>query len=164
MNDIGPNSLSYHNCIWRSIIHKYSSEDGQYLYNAENTEYGIPVCAGISYKYNIFSFINDFIYEKNKKLNFKFDSPAITLKTRKLFSDTHFAYTAYNKVRLFNDKSQSRYKTLAKMYISLFTRNYIALANVFYDTLSELDVYTKVFNKKHIFLENWLSFDDISLL
>ena len=32
------------------------------------------------------------------------------------------------------------------------------LYNIFHVTLTPVDVFNKVFNKKHIFLENWINF------
>ena len=77
-------SLSEQFCIWRTMIHRYSSDDGQYLYNVENSEYGIPVAAGLSYKYELFSILNDYIYDINN-YTIMFEAinslPAVTLIT-----------------------------------------------------------------------------------
>lgn len=56
MNDIGPESLSYEYCIWRSMIHRYKSEcDDQFLYCPELTSYGIPSQARYSISLSNFS-------------------------------------------------------------------------------------------------------------
>ena len=151
-------SLSEQFCIWRTMIHRYSSDDGQYLYNVENSEYGIPVAAGLSYKYELFSVLNDYIYDINKSLDFTLADLSITLKTRRFFSDIHFTRTKTNKIRLFNPNYKCNHPNLPKLYFNIYTNNIIMLYNIFHVTLTPVDVFNKVFNKKHIFLENWINF------
>ena len=141
--------------LWFIVIQQ---KIGQYLYNVENSEYGIPVSAGLSYKYRLFSILNDYIYDINKSFDFQIADLNIILKTRRFFSDIHFTKTKTNKIRLFNINYKCTHPNLPKLYFDLYTNNIIMLYNIFHVSLSPLDVYNKIFNKKHVLLENWLNF------
>ena len=112
---------------------------------------------GISYKYKLFSILNDYVYNVNKQLNFSIKKPSVILNTKRFFSDIHFSKTKTNKVRLFNLHYKCNHKALPKMYFDLFTNNIIMLYNVFHVSLTPQHVFNKVFNKKHILLENWIN-------
>lgn len=110
---------------------------------------------GISYKYKLFSILNDYVYNLNKPFNFSESIFSDVLTTKRFFSDIHFSKTKTNKVRLFNLHYKCNHKALPKMYFDLFTNNIIMLYNVFHVSLTPEDVLIKVLNNKHIFLENW---------
>ena len=124
MDDIGPNSLSYEYCIWRSIVHAFHSIDNQVLYCPELTAYGIPSHAGLSYYYKIFQKILQYIYNLNNQQNFIFNKNVMVLSTKSFFSDIYGAKATQHKIRLFKPGyiPNKREITIINHYISMFTR------------------------------------------
>lgn len=116
-----------------------------------------PLQLGISYKYKLFSTLNDYVYNLNKPFNFSNLKFSNVLTTKRFFSDIHFSKTRTNKIRLFNLNYRCKHKLLPKLYFDLFTNNIVMLYNVFHIDITPQDVFNKVFNKKHILLENWIN-------
>ena len=112
---------------------------------------------GISYKYKLFSTLNDYVYNLNKPFNFSNLKFSNVLTTNRFFSDIHFSKTRTNKIRLFNLNYKCKHKLLPKLYFDWFTNNIVMLYNVFHVDITPQDVFNKVFNKKHILLENWIN-------
>ena len=112
---------------------------------------------GISYKYKLFSTLNDYVYNLNKPFNFSNLKFSNVLTTNRFFSDIHFSKTRTNEIRLFNLNYRCKHKLLQKFYFDLFTNNIVMLYNVFHVDITSQDVFNKVFNKKHILLENWIN-------
>lgn len=132
MNDNNYNGLMYQRCFWRCSIKRYinTKNYNNYLFCAQHTSYGTIIQNYITYKYQLFTKINQWLLKLNKKI----------CKINQIIQIFKFPYNIYSDLHSFNQEVQ-------KKNIYLFNINFKKLNNLSTYKINKIKQYIN-YNKK----------------